>query len=170
MVASMAAPRHRSARVVGAITCDRDSPAISETVTKRYPRSCSVPMARSNAPALRRATALGLRTPLSVAVLFDTIVQHGAGDDPDGLPALIERTRRAAGGTPADGIDEKTWITQFLHLRRATLLSATDPSTRPGWARSAGRCDVLMSIVEAGNSGLDGPIRVKSPEYDEVIP
>jgi hypothetical protein len=33
--------------------------------------------------------------------------QHGDGDDPDGLPALLKRTEKAVGGTPKRGIDEK---------------------------------------------------------------
>jgi chitosanase len=45
-------------------------------------------------PALDAARRLGIRTPLGVAVLYDTAVQHGVADDPDGLPALIRRATR----------------------------------------------------------------------------
>ncbi len=48
-------------------------------------------------PAMEAADKLGLRSALARAELYDTAIQHGAGDDPDGLAAVIARTRSAVG-------------------------------------------------------------------------
>jgi len=61
-------------------------------------------------PSAKYADEVGLKTALARAVLYDSIIQHGDGDDPDGLPALLKRTEKAAGGTPKKGIDEKKWL------------------------------------------------------------
>jgi chitosanase len=52
-------------------------------------------------PSVTYSNQLGLRTVLARAAIYDTIIQHGAGEDPDGLPAILERTQKATGGTPA---------------------------------------------------------------------
>ena len=55
-------------------------------------------------PAVAVARGVGVRTPLGVAILFDTAVQHGVAEDPDGLPSLVSRASAAAGGDPAGGV------------------------------------------------------------------
>lgn len=121
-------------------------------------------------PSRELADAAGLVSGLSRAVLFDSVVQHGDGDDYDGAPALLERTRLKVGGTPASGVDEHAWLLAFLSVRRASLAHAADPATRAAWAESVGRVDVWRQIAEAGNWELKGPITIKTAEYDEVVP
>ena len=53
-------------------------------------------------PSVKHADEVGLKTALARAVLYDTIIQHGDGTDPDGLPALLKRTQKQVGGTPCD--------------------------------------------------------------------
>jgi chitosanase len=121
-------------------------------------------------PSAQHANQLGVQTALARAVLYDTIIQHGDGDDLDGLPALLDRTRISAGGTPKTGVDEKIWLKEFIKIRRADLAHAYDPETRDVWAESVGRCDVFSAIATAGNYDLHGPIVIHTAEYDEVIP
>ncbi len=121
-------------------------------------------------PAMHHADAIGAKLPLSRAVLYDTIIQHGDGDDPDGLPALLEAARADVKGTPATGVDEKVWLTAFLKVRRADLAHASDPSTRDVWAESVGRVDVLSEIAKAGNYALTGPLHVASKDWNATIP
>jgi chitosanase len=111
-------------------------------------------------PAVRRWQALGLRRALSLVVLYDTIVQQGEGDDPDGLPAVIGRATARAGGSPATGVDEGAWLTAFLQVRRETLLHAHDPATRQAWRQSVGRVDTLAAIAAEGNADFNGPLAV----------
>ncbi len=114
-------------------------------------------------PAVARWDALGLDTPLSLAELYDAITQHGEGDDPDGLPAMIARTQ-------ADPADEPAWLSAFLTVRRATLASAFDPETRDEWAESVDRVDAVRAILDAGNLELAGPIEIHTINHDAIIP
>jgi chitosanase len=121
-------------------------------------------------PSQKHADQLGLKTPLARAQLYDAIIQHGDGDDPDGLPALIDRANKAAGGSPAQGVDEKKWFSAFLAVRRADLAHANDPATRKEWAGSVDRVGVYEDLVKAGNWQLNGPIEADHGDFKGTIP
>lgn len=114
-------------------------------------------------PAMRHAVAYELHTALAMAVLYDTIIQHGDGEDLDGLPALLQRT-------PRNGTYERDWVIAFLRTRRADLANAHDPSTREAWAQTVGRVDVLSAIAATGNYDLNGPIKVNTAGFEATIP
>ncbi len=116
-------------------------------------------------PAVARAQALGLRTPLGLAILYDTIIQHGEGNDPDGLPALIKRTNKRLRGSPATGLDEGLWLRTFLRIRRADLRNPSNEETRREWSNSVPRVDVLAGLLAQGNHNLDGPIAIPGGHY-----
>jgi chitosanase len=120
-------------------------------------------------PAMKRADALHLATPLARAAVYDAIIQHGEGSDPDGLPALLAKTARSAKGTPATGVDEKTWLEAFLTVRRADLAHASDASTRAAWAESVSRVDTVRAIATSGNYDLHGPIVVHTGDVAGTI-
>lgn len=115
-------------------------------------------------PSVQCADAAGLKTALARAVLYDTIIQHGEGDDPDGLPALLQRTQKKVHGTPKTGIDEKIWLQAFLKIRRNNLLHPANPDTQEEWAQSVDRCDAFSAIATAGNYDLHGPIHIHNPK------
>ncbi|GAC1367275.1 MAG: chitosanase [Actinomycetota bacterium] len=121
-------------------------------------------------PAGAHARDLGARMPITLAVLYDTAIQHGDGEDPDGAPALIQRATAAAGGTPGTGVNEARWLAAFLRERRQTLLHARDPATRSAWAASVGRVDAWSQLLQEGNWDLRGPIRLNTKDYQEVVP
>lgn len=121
-------------------------------------------------PALEHARKLHIRTPLAIAAIHDTIIQHGNDSDPDGLPALLEHTRKEAGGTPATGISETQWLKAFLNVRREHLVNASEPATREEWRNSLDRILVLEAIAKSDNYNLTGPIIVKSGDFEAVIP
>jgi chitosanase len=118
-------------------------------------------------PALATARRLGVRTPLGVAILFDSAVQHGTSDDPDGLPALVSRTDAQAHGTPAGGVAEKPWLLAFLDVRRADLRNPHDEDSQDVWAQSVDRVDALRGLVEGGEARLHAPVtlRVDGEDY-----
>jgi chitosanase len=120
-------------------------------------------------PAMKRADTLGLATPLARAAIYDAIIQHGEGDDPDGLPALLTKTAKAVSGTPSTGVDEKKWLDAFFTVRRADLAHASDASTRAAWAESVSRVDALRAIAKSGNYELHGPIVVHSGDVDGTV-
>ncbi len=120
-------------------------------------------------PSQGYADELGLESPLARAFIFDTIIQHGADDDPDGLGALLDRTIAKAGGTPASGVNEKEWLAEFIRVRRSDLAHCHEESSREEWSGSVGRCDAFSLIAETGNYGLITPITVKWEGESHII-
>jgi chitosanase len=121
-------------------------------------------------PAMNRASQVGIQTALGKAIFYDTIIQHGDKDDPDGLPALIAVTKMKVGGTPKTEINDKKWISTFLDVRRADLAHAHDPDTRKEWAKSVGRVDSLKQLVKSGNFDLNGPFTIEWEHEYYTIP
>lgn len=121
-------------------------------------------------PAMKLVDDNGLITPLSRAIFYDTLIQHGGGDDPDGLPALVTRTKAAVKTTPKAGEGERDWITAFLAERRKTLEHAENEATREVWAESVGRVDVLKKLVEDNKWGLDTSLTINTAGYNVTIP
>ena len=60
-------------------------------------------------PAVRRAQQVGVTSALGQLIIWDTVVQHGEGDDPDGLPAIQNEV--LAGSGPSPGTKRRgSWI------------------------------------------------------------
>jgi chitosanase len=116
--------------------------------------------------AVDHSESLGISYPLSLLNLYDAIIQHGDRDDPDGLPAIIDRTAAIVGGTPADGYDELIWISTLMEDRRSTLLTPHNVDTQEEWSESVGRVDALREIYDNGNYNLNPPIII-NPWGDE---
>ena len=97
-------------------------------------------------PALKRAQAAGVTSAVGKLVIIDTIIQHGEGNDADGLPAIISQAIAKHGiSTPKT---EKRWLKSFLEIRRQHLLDAADPDTREGWEESVDRINALESLLK----------------------
>jgi len=121
-------------------------------------------------PAMRIARELGLRSALAKAVIYDTIIQHGGGSDPDSLEAIIARTERIFSGSPAQGVvGEAKFIYTFLRIRRAVLSMPDNAESAGVWAESTGRVDALMQMMHRGYWNLDRPIRIQTRDYDEIV-
>jgi len=120
-------------------------------------------------PALKLAQDNGVVSALGRAFFYDTIIQHGEGDDPDSIGALIDKTSKNMHGSPKDGVDESKWLTEMINVRKADLKNPDDSSTQDVWKQSTGRCDVFMAILKDGNMDLTGPIKIKTKEYDVTI-
>lgn len=121
-------------------------------------------------PAVVRWQDSGLATALSLAALYDAIIQHGEGEDPDGLPAMMDRASEAAGGDPASGVDEAEWLGAFIVVRHDTLLNAFDPDTREEWAEGADRTEVFQQLLDDENFDLHGPIEIHTSQHDATVP
>jgi chitosanase len=100
------------------------------------------------APAMAIAESLGVTQPLTRVALYDAAIQHGVGDDPDGLPALVAETVTRVGSAAED---EAAWLGTFLRIRRSHLTHAADPATREAWRSSTGRVDTFEALLEARN-------------------
>jgi chitosanase len=121
-------------------------------------------------PAVREWRKRGLRRPLSLAAIYDAEIQHGGGEDPDGVPAMLRRATKRAHGTPrSQGVPEARFLRAFVHVRRATLAHAHDPSTRAAWAAVVERADVWRQLIDTGQWKLSSPIRVHTKSYNLTI-
>jgi chitosanase len=121
-------------------------------------------------PAVKEWRKRGLQRPLSLAAIYDAEIQHGGGEDPDGVPAMLKRAAKRAHGTPrSKGVPEARFLRAFIHVRRATLAHAHDPSTRAAWAQTVERADVWRQLVNTGQWRLASPIRVHTPNYNFTI-
>ncbi|HEX8950879.1 MAG TPA: chitosanase [Polyangia bacterium] len=107
-------------------------------------------------PALAHAKALGLKTALAIAEVYDTVWMHGDGSDPDGAPALIAK----ASAQVSAASDEAGWLKAFLAVRRADLLNPADRTTQAAWSMAVGRVDEFTDLLAAKNFDLAGPIAV----------
>ena len=82
--------------------------------------------------------------PFAYAVYYDTLIQHGGGDDPDSFYSIRQK---AAGD-----------LSTFLKIRRRVLLHATDPETREAWRESVDRVDELEDL--SNNPKLKGDLEI----------
>lgn len=101
-------------------------------------------------PALRAATRLGLRSPLGVAVVFDSWM-HGAW-------ALL-RDRTLAGGT-VQQLGEHEWVLRYLRARREWLASHPNPLMR----QAVLRMDALQRLAVQDAWALSLPLVVQGHE------
>jgi chitosanase len=122
-------------------------------------------------PAYKRARAIGLKQPLSIAAIYDAEIQHGGGTDRDGTPAMVKETTQKAKGTPRKKTaSESKWLKTFLKVRQKHLLNAADPDTRAVWAESVTRVGVFEYLVKKKQWKLKAPLRIETPNYDETLP
>lgn len=98
---------------------------------------------------MQAADEIGLETALARAQLYDTAVQHGAGDDPDGLGGLIAGTNGLV-GEPADA-GERVWLDSYFDVHIAVLIDPSDPETAHAWRESTDRFECMRRIAETGN-------------------
>lgn len=101
-------------------------------------------------PAVEYCKELSLHTPLALLCVYDAIIQHGDGEDPDGLQAIID----GACKSPDAGGYEVCWIESFNKSRKKILNHSHDPATRDEWKESVGRVDALEQLFSDKNYSL----------------
>jgi len=102
-------------------------------------------------PAASEAAATGIRSPLGIAAVYDSMV-HGSWQ------AMRDRTINEH-GTPAS-LGEHAWIKAYLETRRHWL--ATSP--RPDIRLTTYRMDALLDLVRHEAWQLDMPLVVRGVE------
>jgi chitosanase len=106
-------------------------------------------------PAMAMAADIGVRTPLGQAILWDTMIQHGAGGE-NGTQAIIAETRAGYGEV---GEDEAAWLDAFLDVRLRHMLDLYADLTEDAEQSSRSRIDALRSLVDDGELALQLPLR-----------
>jgi chitosanase len=110
-------------------------------------------------PAIDAAASVGITSPVGIAIFFDTLVQHGDGDDPDALPAIMKSVNARA--------PEADYLSAFLDARKKVLLHSADKETREVWRESAGRVDALRTLLKE-NPNLAAPLKVGDGEGETI--
>lgn len=105
-------------------------------------------------PALNVAKGFGFSAPLSVAVIYDSLI-HGSWG------AMRDRTT-ARHGAPSQA-NEKKWIAGYVAERRNWL--ATHGNTL--LQRTVYRMDAFAALIKAGNWSLGIPMKVCGVSVDE---
>jgi chitosanase len=105
-------------------------------------------------PAMAMAADLGIKTPLGQMIIWDTMIQHGAGGD-NGTRAIIEETQGHLGPI---GQDEPAWLDAFLDARLRHLLDMYRGTTEDADVSSASRVEALRSLLQAPNLALEPPL------------
>ena len=105
-------------------------------------------------PAMTMAADLGIKTPLGQMIMWDTMIQHGAGGD-NGTRAIIEETEASVGPI---GQDESAWLDAFLDARLRHLLEMYRGTTEDADVSSASRVEALRSLLQAPNLALELPL------------
>ncbi|CAG2110375.1 unnamed protein product [Medioppia subpectinata] len=130
-----------------------------------------VSAAMSYNPAMKLADVAHFKSALGKCALYDCIIQHGNGNDGDGLPAIFNRTVMKEGGVVTD--NEGKWIRAFLDMRQDDFKHPHDPINidhRDKWPEHSERVDAFMDILNAANMDLNGPIHVTTGHHDMIVP
>jgi chitosanase len=101
-------------------------------------------------PAVRAATRMGLRSPLALAVVYDSWV-HGS------WAALRDRTSAAG---PLQSVGEHEWVQRYVRTRREWLASHPNPLLR----QTVYRMDAFQRLIEQEAWGLPLPLVVRGRE------
>lgn len=107
-------------------------------------------------PAVQEAKSLGIRSALGIATVLDSRV-HG------GWASLRDRTTSKLGGTPITGISERTWIREYLTIRREWLANHARQDLRA----VASRPQALLSLADKNNWELVPPIIIQGHSTDD---
>jgi chitosanase len=107
-------------------------------------------------PAMDISDAEGVKLPLTRAEIYDAAIQHGVGEDPDGMPALVRRTTAKVG--KPDKAGETVWLNAFLDVRSADLGNPANSANAAAWRDTIDRVESIRRIARTGNTGLDKPI------------
>tara|TARA_R110000868_G_scaffold244926_8_gene501435 strand:+ start:9231 stop:10163 length:933 start_codon:yes stop_codon:yes gene_type:complete len=99
------------------------------------------------APAAKTASDFGFTSPLSAAVIYDSLI-HGSWS--------VMRDRAVAKQGKATAANEKKWIATYIAERRNWLASHSNTLLR----RTVYRMDAFNALIQAGNWALSIPMSV----------
>jgi len=105
-------------------------------------------------PAVKTAEAMGIRTPLGILVIYDSMI-HGS------LNMMIDRTTKEHGSSLVIG--EESWISHYIATRRAWLANHTNTLLR----KTVYRMDELERLVRLGKWPLVLPLTVRGVAITE---
>jgi chitosanase len=109
-------------------------------------------------PALKFFNDNGFKLPLSMLIIFDSFIHSGS--------ILMFLRKRFPEKTPANGGDEKRWITQYINVRHEWLKNHSTPILRKTIYRTR---DYIREIKE-NNWLLDGIVEANGTPIKHYAP
>jgi chitosanase len=117
-------------------------------------------------PAMSLAKLIGVQFPLSKAVLYDTMIQHGANNGTDSIQAIV----LGSGSLPDSPAQEKAWLSRFLTERRSVLTEPSTEGLRKTWPQTVDRIEGYIQIMKDENWDFNPPIYVLTAKHEAFIP
>ncbi|KAJ2761680.1 hypothetical protein H4S06_001077 [Coemansia sp. BCRC 34490] len=124
-------------------------------------------------PAEQASNTLGARLDVTQGQLFDTAIEHGAGDDADGMQALITNTNESfdsdqsgdSGNTlnvNGHNVDEIVWLKKFIEVRTADLKNPKEKDNQGGnyWAQTTYRTESYSYIIDQKEYMWTGSVKL----------
>ena len=94
-----------------------------------------------------------LHSPLAYLIFFDTVIQHGDGNDPDSFKGVIHKMNFLPSSEPE-------FLMEFLRARIMVLNYASNPETREVWKESVDRAFSLLKLVQDRKFKLRTPLTI----------
>jgi chitosanase len=101
-------------------------------------------------PACKHADAIGLKTALGYAVLYDTCIHSGPGRVNTHRSMFPQKS-------PLNGGDEKEWVKAYIATRKAWLLGSSNPLVQ----KTIYRMEAFEELIKSGNWDLATPMTVR---------
>ncbi|KAI8815197.1 lysozyme-like domain-containing protein [Cladochytrium replicatum] len=125
-------------------------------------------------PSMVKSDELGLKLAASRGFVYDSFIQHGNGTDADSAISMISRvgskfTASSQPGTPAQGLDEITWLVEFFAERNRTLLNPANQATRKAWSSTTYRSRAYSYIVNNGQSDFNQGVSLRTLNNDGSV-
>ena len=113
-------------------------------------------------PARLNLKKYHFKSRLAFLIFFDTMVQHGNGNDPDSFSGVIAKMR----SIPES---ESDFLKEFLKARIKILNHASNVETREVWKESVVRGWALLRLVEENQFNLKTPLTLRVWDHDFII-
>jgi len=112
-------------------------------------------------PAMSAAHDMQVASPVGQSIFYDTILQHGGGNDPDSFWSILDRAQDIS--DHPGPFSESRFLEAFLDVRRSVLMNPANVATTDVWRASVARVDALANLLKR-NPALLLPILVESTD------
>ncbi|KAJ1724465.1 hypothetical protein LPJ61_005735, partial [Coemansia biformis] len=124
-------------------------------------------------PSQASADSVGLKLDISRGMLYDTGIEHGTGNDLDGLLTLVAETSKSftsdqSGKSPntlninGHKVDEIVWLKKFIEIRTADLTNPKEKDNQGGnyWAQTTYRTKSYSYIIDQGQFMFGSSVKI----------
>ena len=117
-------------------------------------------------PALALSTKAYIRSPIGLAIFYDTLLQHGNDTDADSFGSIYAGAEKETGGVLNSS--ETAFLSAFLKIRRSVLLAPSNENTTSVWRSSSTRVEALRRLLRM-NPSLTQPISIWHSGIEQIV-